>query len=131
MLQQENAEDFVIATGVTTTVRDFVKLSFAEAKIELEFQGSGINEKGFVKKCSGEFQLPTGMEVVAVDPKYFRHTEVDLLLGDPTKAKQKLGWKPKHNLQSLVKDMMASDLELFKKDKYLLDGGHKVMQYHE
>jgi GDPmannose 4,6-dehydratase len=131
MLQQDKAEDFVIATGVTTTVRDFVKLSFMEAGVEIEFKGSGVNEVGFVKKCHREYKLPEGKEVVAVDPKYFRPTEVDLLLGDPTKAKTKLGWKPKHDLNSLVKDMMQSDLALFKRDKYLLDGGHKVMRYHE
>jgi GDPmannose 4,6-dehydratase len=131
MLQQDKPEDFVIATGVTTSVRDFVRFAFAEAGIELEFQGSGITEVAKIKKCTSEYQLPIGKEVVAVDPKYFRPTEVDLLLGDPTKANTQLGWKPKHNLQSLVKDMMASDLALFKKDKYLLDGGHKVMRYHE
>jgi len=121
MLQQEKPEDFVIATGVTTTVRDFVKMAFLEAGMEIEFEGTGINEKGYYK----------GSEVVAVDPKYFRPTEVELLQGDPTKAKTKLGWKPKHDLQSLVKDMMKSDLALFKKDKYLLEGGHKVFRYHE
>lgn len=131
MLQQDKAEDFVIATGVTTTVRDFVVLAFLEAGIELEFKGSGIEEVGIVKNCRGEFKLPVGKEVVAVDAKYFRPTEVELLLGDPTKAKSKLGWKPKHDLNSLVADMMKSDLELFKKDKYLLEGGHKIMRYHE
>jgi GDPmannose 4,6-dehydratase len=131
MLQQDKPEDFVIATGVTTTVRDFVKLSFLEAGIEIEFKGSGVSEIGLVKKCHGEFKLPEGKEVVAVDSKYFRPTEVDLLLGDPTKAKTKLGWKPKHDLASLVKDMMQSDLALFKRDKYLIDGGHKVMRYNE
>lgn len=131
MLQQDKPEDFVIATGVTTSVRDFVKMSFAEAGIEITFEGSGINEKGYVKSCNGKYRIKEGTEVVAVDPKYFRPTEVDLLLGDPTKAKTKLGWKPKHNLQSLVKDMMASDLALFEKDKYLLEGGHKVFHYHE
>lgn len=131
MLQQDKPEDFVIATGVTTSVRDFVKLSFKEAGIELEFKGEGVNEIGYVKACNGEYKLPIGKEVVAVDPKYFRPTEVDLLLGDPTKAQTKLGWKPKHDLQSLVKDMMKSDLALFKRDKYLLEGGHKVFNYHE
>lgn len=131
MLQQEKPEDFVIATGKTTPVRDFVKMAFMEAGIEVEFKGFGIEEKGFVTKCNGEYKIPVGSEVVAVDPKYFRPTEVDLLLGDPTKAKTKLGWKPKHDLQSLVKDMMTSDLALFKKDKYLLEGGHKVFHYHE
>lgn len=131
MLQQPKPEDFVIATGITTSVREFVRFSFAEAKIELDFKGAGVNEVGYVKKCTGEYKIPEGTEVVAVDPKYFRPTEVELLLGDPTKAISKLGWKPKHNLQSLVKDMMQSDLALFKKDKYLLEGGHKVFSYHE
>ena len=131
MLQQNKPEDFVIATGVTTSVRDFVRLSFLEAGIELEFKSEGINEKGFVKKCFGEFSLPIGQEVVAVDSAYFRPTEVDLLLGDPTKAKTKLGWEPKHDLNSLVKDMMRSDIALFKKDKYLIEGGHRVFNYHE
>lgn len=131
MLQQDKAEDFVIATGVTTTVRDFVKLAFIEAGIELEFKGSGINEVGVVKKCISNYKLPEGKEVVCVDPKYFRPTEVDLLLGDPSKANSKLGWKPKHDLKSIVQDMMKSDLELFTRDKYLLDGGHKIMRYHE
>jgi GDPmannose 4,6-dehydratase len=131
MLQQEVPEDFVIATGVTTTVRDFVKMSFMEAGIELEFKGIGAQEVAMVKKCHGDYQLPVGKEVVAVDPKYFRPTEVDLLLGDSSKAKSKLGWKPKHDLSSLVKDMMKSDLALFKRDKYLLEGGHKIFRYHE
>lgn len=131
ILQQDKPEDFVIATGVTTSVRDFVKLSFKEAGIELEFKGEGVNEKGYIKACHGEYQLPVGKEVIAVDAKYFRPTEVDLLLGDPTKANSKLGWRPKHDLQSLVKDMMKSDLELFKRDKYLIEGGHKVFRYHE
>lgn len=131
MLQQDKPADFVIATGVTTTVRDFVKLSFAEAGIEVEFKGEGASEKGYVKSCSGDYKLEVGKEIVAVDPKYFRPTEVDLLLGDPTKAKEKLGWQPKHDLASLVKDMMGADLALFKKDKYLLEGGHKVFSYHE
>lgn len=131
MLQQDKPEDFVIATGITTSVRDFVRMSFAEAGIEVAFEGKGVLEKGFVKGCSGEFKLPVGKEVVAVDPKYFRPTEVELLQGDPSKANTKLGWKPKHNLASLVKDMMQSDLALFKKDKYLLEGGHKVFNYHE
>ena len=131
MLQQDKPEDFVIATGVTTSVRDFVKLAFLEAGIEIQFSGEGINEKGYVKKCSGEFSLPIGQQIIAIDPAYFRPTEVDLLLGDPTKAKTKLGWKPKHDLNSLVKDMMKSDLALFKKDKYLIEGGHKVFNYHE
>lgn len=131
MLQQPKPEDFVIATGITTSVREFIHMSFAEAGIEVEFKGEGVNEKGFVKSCRGEFKLTTGKEIIAVDPKYFRPTEVELLLGDPTKAKTKLGWKPKHDLKSLVKDMMSSDLALFKREKYLLEGGHKVLKQHE
>jgi len=131
MLQQQEPEDFVIATGVTTSVRDFVKLSFREAGIELEFKGEGIEEKGYVAACQGEYQLPLGKEVVAVDPMYFRPTEVELLLGDASKARQKLGWTPKHDLASLVREMMHADLALFKRDKYLLEGGHKVYNYRE
>jgi GDPmannose 4,6-dehydratase len=111
ILQQDKPEDYVVATGITTTVRDFVKLSFAETGIELEFSGEGINEKGAVKSCSNPaYQLPVGKVVVAVDPEYFRPTEVDLLIGDATKAKTKLGWVPKYDLAALVKEMMASDL---------------------
>ncbi|NOT77547.1 MAG: GDP-mannose 4,6-dehydratase [Bacteriovoracaceae bacterium] len=107
MLQQDKPEDFVIATGVTTTVREFVRLAFAELGIEIEFKGIGVEEIGFDKK--------TGKEIVFVDPEYFRPTEVELLIGDPAKANSKLGWKPKHDLSSLVKDMVRSDLELFKR----------------
>jgi len=112
ILQQEQPEDFVIATGITTTVRDFIKMAFSETGIEIEFSGEGINESGKVKSCSNPaYQLPIGTEVVAVDPEYFRPTEVDLLIGDATKAKTKLGWQPRYNLASLVKEMVASDLE--------------------
>ncbi len=115
ILQQDKPEDFVLATGVTTTIREFVRLSFAEVGIELEFKGDGENEVGYVQKCNGEFKLELGREVVKVDPKYFRPTEVDLLLGDPTKAMSKLGWKPKYDLKSLVSEMVKSDLLLFSK----------------
>lgn len=131
VLQHDKPDDFVIATGVTTEVRQFVRMAFAEAGIELEFKGEGVNEKGFVTKCSGEFNLPAGKIVVQVDPAYFRPTEVDLLLGDPSKAKNLLGWQPEYNLQALVKDMMQSDLKLAKKDKYLKDGGFRVNNYFE
>ncbi|ATH06696.1 GDP-mannose 4,6-dehydratase [Halobacteriovorax marinus] len=132
ILQQDQPEDFVIATGVTETVRNFVTFAFREAGIELEFKGSGVEEVGIVKSCSNpEYQLEVGSEVVAVDPRYFRPTEVDLLLGDPTKAKTKLGWTPEFDLAGLVKDMMKSDLELFKRDQYLLKGGHKVLTNDE
>jgi GDPmannose 4,6-dehydratase len=113
ILQQDKAEDYVIATGVTTTVRDFIKMAFAETGIELEFTGEGVNEKGKVKSCSNPaYQLPVGQEVVAVDPEYFRPTEVELLIGDATKAKTKLGWVPKYDLAALVKEMVAKDVEL-------------------
>ncbi len=132
ILQQDKAEDFVIATGITTTVRDFVKLSFAEVGIDLEFEGTAENEVGKVKSCSNpEFQLEKGQIVVKVDPKYYRPTEVELLIGDPAKAKQKLGWELKYDLNGLVKDMVSSDVELFKRDKFLIKGGHKVFNYHE
>ena len=132
MLQQSTPEDFVIATGETTSVRDFVKLSFAHCGIELEFQGSGEKEVAVVKSCSQEkYQLPKGKVVVGIDPRYFRPTEVDLLIGDATKAKQKLGWTPKRKLKELVTDMMTSDLKLFGRDKYLKAGGHQVLNYHE
>ncbi|RVU25607.1 GDP-mannose 4,6-dehydratase [Sandaracinomonas limnophila] len=114
ILQQDIPEDFVLATGVTTTIREFVRMSFAEVGIELGFKGEGENEVGFIHKCNGEYQLELGREVVRVDPKYYRPTEVDLLLGDPTKAKSKLGWKPKYDLPALVKEMVESDLILFK-----------------
>ncbi len=132
ILQQPEPEDYVIATGITTYVRDFVKMAFAEVGVELEFSGSGINEKGMIKACHNpDYQLEKGKVVVAVDPKYFRPTEVDLLIGDPTKAKTKLGWEPRYDLKGLVNDMMSSDLNLYKRDKYLQKGGHKVMNYYE
>jgi GDPmannose 4,6-dehydratase len=132
MLQQETAEDFVIATGVTTMVKDFVQLAFAEAGIEVEFTGEGSNEKGIVVKClNNDHMIAPGTIVVQVDPAYFRPTEVDLLLGDPTKANTKLGWQPEHNLASLVKDMVENDLKLARKEKYLKDGGFRVMNYFE
>jgi len=132
ILQAEEAEDWVIATGTTTPVREFVRMSFAEVGIELEFKGEGIDEKGFVKSCSNpDYQIQIGKEVLAVDPKYFRPTEVDLLIGDPTKAKTKLGWKCKYDLAALVKDMMQSDLKLMKKDQYLKEGGYTTLNYFE
>lgn len=140
ILQQEVAEDFVIATGVTTTVRDFVKMSFAELGIEIEFSGKDENERGVIIDVDPEMiatlglndtYLKPGTTVVSVDPKYFRPTEVDLLLGDPTKSKTKLGWEPKYDLPLLVKDMMQSDLQLMKKDEHLKSGGFKTLNYFE
>ena len=111
ILQHDTPEDFVLATGVTTTVRDFVKMSFAEMGILVEFKGSGVDEKGYVVSCTNEkYQLPVGQEVVFVDAKYFRPAEVELLVGDPAKAKEKLGWTPTYDLQMLVREMMQQDL---------------------
>ena len=131
MLQQDKPEDFVIATGVTTTVRDFVRMAFAEVGVELEFKGSAENEIATVSKVNGESALSVGQQVVCVDPRYFRPTEVELLIGDPTKANQKLGWKPKYTLQALVKEMVAADLELFKADELLKKEGYKIKNYFE
>jgi GDPmannose 4,6-dehydratase len=115
ILQQDVAEDYVIATGITTTVRDFVKLAFQEVGIELEFSGSEENEIAVIKSCSNpEYQLPIGKKVLAVDPKYYRPTEVELLIGDPTKSKTKLGWVPKYDLAALVKEMVQADVNIFK-----------------
>lgn len=115
ILQQDKPEDYVIATGITTPVREFVRMSFAEAGIKVEFTGEGVDEKAVVVACDNdEFNLPTGKVVVAVDPMYFRPTEVELLIGDPTKAKTKLGWQPKYNLEELVAEMIACDIELFR-----------------
>ncbi len=132
ILQQDKPEDYVIATGVTNTVRKFIQMAFAEVGIELEFDGEGENERARVARCSNpDYQLPVGKEVLCVDKRYFRPTEVDLLLGDPTKAMTQLNWKPKYDLQLLVKDMMQADLDLFRRDQLLATSGHRVMNYHE
>lgn len=140
ILQQETPEDFVIATGITTPVREFVRMAFAELGIEVEFSGKDEMEKGVIidfdnDRCSelgiDTANLKMGQTVVKVDSKYFRPTEVDLLLGDPTKSNTKLGWIPKYDLPALVKDMVESDLHLMKKDEYLKKGGFKVLNYFE
>ncbi|MDB3935013.1 GDP-mannose 4,6-dehydratase [Flavobacteriaceae bacterium] len=132
ILQADQPEDWVIATGVTTTVRDFVGMAFKQVGISLEFKGEGVDEKAYVTDCSNkEFQLAIGKEVLSVDPTYFRPTEVDLLIGDPSKAKNKLGWVPEHDLASLVKDMMESDVDLMKKDVILLKAGHEILKQAE
>lgn len=132
ILQADEAEDWVIATGTTTRVREFVRMSFAQVGIELEFKGEGVNEKAFVKACNNsEYQLEIGKEVLAVDPKYFRPTEVELLIGDASKANNKLGWTPEFKLIDLIKDMMEHDVNLMKKDQYLKDGGHRILNYFE
>jgi GDPmannose 4,6-dehydratase len=132
ILQQEKPEDFVIATGITTPVRDFVKMAFNEVGVVIEFIGTGVDEKGYVKACKNpEYQLEIGKEVVAVDPLYFRPTEVELLIGDPKKANEKLGWIPKYDLPALVADMVNGDIELFKKEKILKEIGVKIKNQFE
>jgi len=140
ILQADKPEDWVIATGQTTTVRDFVKFSFAYAGVNLRFEGVGVDEVGIIdsldlnkaKESNIDIShLKINQTVVAVDPRYFRPTEVDLLLGDPSKAEKKLGWNREYNLQDLVNDMMKSDLKLMTKDVYLKEGGYKTLSYFE
>ncbi|WP_053976093.1 GDP-mannose 4,6-dehydratase [Mangrovimonas xylaniphaga] len=132
ILQADEAEDWVIATGKTTKVRDFVRMAFAEVGVTLEFKGVGVEEKAYVVSCDNpEYQIEIGKEVLAVDPKYFRPTEVDLLIGDASKANNKLGWTPKYDLKDLVNDMMQSDLKLMKKEQYLKEGDYQILNYFE
>lgn len=132
MLQQTTPDDYVVATGVTTSVRDFVHLAFAEIGVSLEFQGVGVGERAIVTACEDErYQLPLGKEVVAVDPRYFRPAEVDLLVGDPTKAKEKLGWTPTYDLPALVQEMVQADMHLFERDAVLLNSGFEVKREFE
>lgn len=131
VLQHHKPDDFVIATGVTTSVRDLATAVFNRLGIELEFEGAGKQEVGRVSASNGEFKIEKGQVVIKVDPRYYRPTEVDLLIGDPTKAQRELKWKPKYDLEGLVEDMVTADLALFKRDKYLEEGGHKIFQYHE
>lgn len=123
MLQQDEPDDFVLATGRKITVRKFIEMSFAEVGIAIEWKGTGDQEKGYNKA--------NGAVLVEIDPKYYRPAEVDLLVGDASKAKEKLGWTPKRTVEQLCKEMVASDLEIFKRDKYLMEGGHKVLNQHE
>lgn len=149
ILQQDKPDDYVIATGITTTIRDFIKMAAAEIGMEITFEGVGVDEKGFLTSIEeklfsekvGEKYLPLLKErliqsqqhaqLVGVDPMYFRPTEVDLLIGDPTKSNTVLGWKPKYDLQGLVADMMQSDVKLMKKENYLKEGGYQIMNYFE
>jgi len=132
ILQQNEPDDYVIATGITTEVREFIRMAFHEVGIELEFKGKNDEEKGYVLKCNNpEYQIEEGKIVIAVDKRYYRPTEVDLLIGDPTKANTKLNWKPKYDLLALVKDMVQSDVKLMKKERYLREGGYKTMNYFE
>ena len=132
ILQADSAEDWVISTGETHTVRDFVKLSFNQIGIELIFKGKGINEKGYIKSCiNPDYQIEVGKEVLNIDKKYFRPTEVDLLVGDSSKAKNKLGWTPEYNINEIVADMMESDIKLMKKKNFLNQNGFKNNNYFE
>ena len=132
ILQQDEPEDFVIATGVTTAVRDFVKLAFAHAGVTVEFKGTGEAEKGIVVEvATADIPLKKGDVIVEVDKRYFRPTEVDLLLGDPTKAKQKLGWVAKYTLSELAKEMVDADIENFRKDVILKDSGYQTLRQFE
>jgi len=140
MLQQEKAEDYVIATGITTPVREFVRRAFLELGIELEFSGKGESEKGVLIDIDEDRlhslgikkpEIPFGSTLIKIDPKYYRPTEVDLLVGDPTKAQKQLGWKPKYDLEGLIKEMTLSDLKQMQKDKYLRDGGYTIHNYFE
>lgn len=143
MLQQEKAEDYVIATGITTKVRDFIKLAFQEVGILLRFEGEGVDEKGYIDTVDETlFELKTGRKaqdvgciprkvILAIDPRYFRPTEVDLLIGDSSKAQSKLNWKPKYDLPELIKEMVFADLELFKRDLQLKENGYTILKQEE
>jgi GDPmannose 4,6-dehydratase len=132
MLQVDKADDFVIATGNTTTVKDFIVKTFLKLGITIDFRGKDVDEVGYVVSVSNpEWKVQKDQVVVRIDPKYFRPTEVELLLGDPTKAKAQLGWEPEFDLDGLINDMVTSDLELFRRDRYLHEGGHKIFHYHE
>lgn len=132
ILQQDQAEDWVIATGVTTSVRDFVKMSFKEIGVELEFKGEGVDEVAYVTSSTNpDYPVEVGKKVVSVDPQYFRPTEVELLIGDSTKAQTKLDWKPKYNLESMCAEMVQSDIENFRKDQLLREAGFEIKNEYE
>jgi GDPmannose 4,6-dehydratase len=130
ILQQDKPEDYVIATGVTTSVRDFIKIAFEKIGVELEFKGSGVEEVGLVRSSTGEFNFQPGQELVKVDPRYFRPTEVDLLIGDATKARN-LGWAPKYTLDALITEMVEADLHAFRQEKLLIESGFDVTRQFE
>ena len=132
ILQQDKAQDFVLATGITTSIRDFVCMAFREVGVEIEFRGEGVNEIGLVKSTTNSsYKFKIDQKVVQIDPNYFRPTEVDLLIGDASKAQEKLNWKPEYTLSSLIKEMIQADLKLFQKDTYLLEGGHGILKRTE
>ena len=146
ILQQDTPSDYVIATGITTSIRDFIRMAGNEVGIEIEFEGEGVHEQGFIASIdTKKFTNTVGSQflekilhraqhnkyIVGVDPAYFRPTEVDLLIGDPTKSQTILGWKPKYDLPALVQDMMQSDVKLMQKNAYLQEGGYRTMNYFE
>lgn len=131
ILQQDTPQDFVVATGITTPVRDFVAMAFREIGVELSFRGEGVTEEGYVMRCKGNYHFDEGQVLVKVDPRYFRPTEVDQLIGDPSKAQQELGWRPRYTLQQMITEMVQSDLEIFKREKVLLQSGYKVQRQYE
>ncbi len=131
ILQQEKPEDYVLATGITTSIRDFVEIAFDKLGIKLEFKGSNDEETAIVAACHGEYKIPKGTAVVKVDTRYYRPTEVELLIGDATKAKEKLGWKPAYTLDKLAQEMVAADLELFKSEVLLKQSGFKIRNQFE
>lgn len=131
MLQQEVAEDFVLATGITTTIRDFVKMAFAEINVELAFENEGANEIAKVISCKGKYSIPEGQVVIKVDPRYYRPTEVDLLVGDASKAREKLGWVPTYTLQEMVAEMIAGDLAIFSRQGFLKNSGFEIRNEFE
>lgn len=132
MLQQDKPEDYVLATGITTTIRDFIKMAFQFVGVELQSEGEGVDEIIRIKSSANpRYSFKVGQEVVKIDSKYFRPTEVDLLIGDPSKANKKMGWYPEYDLKRLINEMMDSDLRLFEKDKYLLEGGHEILKQVE
>jgi GDPmannose 4,6-dehydratase len=126
ILQQDVQEDFVLATGITTPIREFVKMAFAEVGVVLVFEGVGTEERGRVEECIGNYQLPIGCIIVRVDSNYYRPTEVDLLIGDASKARAKLGWKPKYTLVDLIAEMVSFDLDFFKKEQFFKQSSFDV-----
>ncbi len=131
MLQQDAPEDYVLATGITTEIREFVKMSFAEAGIELRFEGTGGGELARVVSCSGKYEVPVGQVVVKVDPRYYRPTEVDLLIGDASKANAKLGWTPKYTLVEMIREMVLNDIRIAEKQQLLRQSGFDVINEFE
>jgi GDPmannose 4,6-dehydratase len=131
ILQQDVAEDYVIATGITTPVREFIRMAFEEVGAEIEFSGEGVNERGVIRSCTADYQFKPGQEVLKIDPRYFRPTEVELLIGDATKSRTKLGWEPKYSLKELVTEMVHADVHSFQQEKLLIESGFQVSRQYE